>query len=81
METIQKPGLFLCAEVDNMFTDQMRKQAEEVLKSRNIKATFILYPGTQHGFAVRGNEHKEAVRDARRDALSKAIQFFTSELN
>lgn len=80
MQTIQKPGLFLLAEVDSMFTDSMRKEAEEVLKTRDIRATFKVYPGTQHGFAVRGSEHKELVKEARRDALSQAIQFFKAEL-
>lgn len=43
-------------------------------------ATFILYPGTRHGFAVRGNKHDPAVNAARADALKNAIAFLDQHL-
>lgn len=43
-------------------------------------STFILYPGTQHGFAVRGNKQVPAVNAAREDALKQGIRFFGQHL-
>jgi hypothetical protein len=43
-------------------------------------ATFILYPGTSHGFAVRGNKQVPAVNAGREDALKQGIQFFKQHL-
>lgn len=43
-------------------------------------STFILYPGTKHGFAVRGNKQDPAVNTAREDALKQGIQFFKQHL-
>lgn len=41
---------------------------------------FILYPGTQHGFAVRGSKADPAVNAARQDALQQGIGFFKQHL-
>lgn len=41
---------------------------------------FILYPGTKHGFAVRGNKQDPAVNKAREDALKQGIRFFGEHL-
>jgi len=42
--------------------------------------TFILYPGTKHGFAVRGNKQDPAVNAARADALKQGLKFFGQHL-
>jgi hypothetical protein len=42
--------------------------------------TFILYPGTQHGFAVRGNKRDAAINGAREDALKQGLRFFRQHL-
>jgi hypothetical protein len=41
---------------------------------------FILYPGTAHGFAVRGSRADPAVAAARRDALQQGLAFFRQHL-
>ncbi len=43
-------------------------------------ATFILYPGTNHGFATRGSKADQAVNAARADALQRGIEFFNKHL-
>jgi hypothetical protein len=43
-------------------------------------AEFILYPGTKHGFAVRGNKQNPAVNAARADALQQGVRFFAQHL-
>jgi dienelactone hydrolase len=41
---------------------------------------FILYPGTKHGFAVRGSRADSAVNAARDDALRQGLGFFKQHL-
>jgi len=48
------PALFVCAERDNSFGSEIKAKFEQALKTNKIEATFIDYPGTEHGFAVRG---------------------------
>lgn len=43
-------------------------------------SSFILYPGTRHGFAVRGSRQDAAVNAARQDALQQAVSFFGQHL-
>lgn len=53
IEKIAAPALFLCAETDQVFQEKHRRQAEEILrKKEGARAEFVVYPGTQHGFAV-----------------------------
>jgi len=75
-DLISTPGLFLCADMDKQFPEPSRKQAEEILKNRGIKASFHFYPGTVHGFAVRGNEHDERVVAAKKSAFEEAVKIF-----
>jgi len=65
------PLLFLCAETDNAFTPDSRKTFTEILKSRNVPAQFIEYPGTTHGFAVRGQDEVVKMK-----AVEDTIKFF-----
>jgi dienelactone hydrolase len=39
-----------------------------------------LYPGTQHGFAVRGDEKDSTVQAAKKAALDEGIAFFKKQL-
>lgn len=41
-----------------------------------IVSRFVTYPGTTHGFAVRGSKTDDVVRAARDDALRQAVHFF-----
>jgi hypothetical protein len=43
-------------------------------------STFILYPKTSHGFAVRGNKAVPAIKAAREDALKQGLKFFNQHL-
>jgi len=79
MDEVKHNGLFLCAQVDNSFTDEQRTQSEDILKKRkDIKSIFKVYPGTEHGFAVRPKEHETKQRI---EALEETINFFKNELN
>jgi len=80
IEKIQTPSLWLCAEIDQAFPEQSREATKKILKDRGMKADFKFYPGTTHGFAVRGNEKDEKVQAAKTQALKEAVEFFKVEL-
>lgn len=77
---IKKPTLWICAETDQTFPIPNQKEAEEILKKNNLKATFKFYAGTTHGFAVRGDEKDTIVKQAKLSALQETIHFFQQEL-
>lgn len=81
VEPLRVPGLFICAENDHSFPDAARHKAEELLAARtDAEYVFRFYPGTFHGFAIRGDEKDETVKAAKGDAYQQALQFFTSKL-
>ena len=51
--SINRPVQFNCAEHDEFFSDNTRHEWEKILIERGVDAQFILYPGTEHGFATR----------------------------
>lgn len=76
IEAIKVPTLWICAEIDHAFPPTARKTTQEILERRGMKSTFKDYPGTEHGFAVRGDEKNETIQKAKLDALEAAIVFF-----
>ena len=75
------PALFLCAEHDSVFPPATRAAAEAALRGRAAgPARFVIYPGTQHGFAARGNEGNEAERKAMDAAFADAVAFLKESL-
>lgn len=74
------PTLWICAEVDQTFPTEARKGAQEVLEKKGIKNVFKDYPGTEHGFAVRGEEKSEESKNAKLAALDETIKFLAQEL-
>jgi len=81
IENIKHPSLFLCAETDQMFPAETREKAKEILdKKSQIPYKLKVYPGTQHGFSLRGDVEDPLVRAAADDAASEAVQFFNTYL-
>ncbi|KAI8826146.1 Alpha/Beta hydrolase protein [Fimicolochytrium jonesii] len=95
IEPIKIPALFLCAEEDVWFSTATRLRAEECLKKRREEATqaaedkvapvttdyeFVVYRGTTHGFACRGDVSDPLVKAAVDGALTKASLFFQQYL-
>ena len=75
------PALFLCAENDAVFPPATRGAAEAALRGRAAgPARFIVYPGTQHGFAARGNEGNAAERKAMDAAFADTVAFLSQSL-
>eukprot|EP00775_Hariotina_reticulata_P009316 gene9317-9481_t len=77
VEAMQVPAIFLCAEHDNLFPKAAREKAEEILRAKpGLVSKFVIHPGTQHGYAVRGSKANPRVNEAREDALKQAMGFF-----
>ncbi|GMG21584.1 unnamed protein product [Ambrosiozyma monospora] len=54
VEAVTKPLLISAAEVDQIFTTDLRQKTDEVLKKNGQTYRIDYFPGTSHGFAVRG---------------------------
>jgi len=80
IEAIKNPTLWICAETDQTFPVPAQKQTEEILQKRGIPTVFKFYPGTVHGFAVRGDESEPQVFKAKVDALEQTVNFFRKHL-
>lgn len=71
---IKRPILFLCAENDSIFTDDIKQVFQQEL-TQNGLGTFINYPNTTHGFVVRP-EDNQLVFQQRDKGFQDAILFF-----
>lgn len=77
IEAIKKPGCWLLAETDRAFSpEQVAETKATLAKKPDLPVEYHEYPGTVHGFAVRGSDADERVVAARADALEKAAAFF-----
>ncbi|KAJ3308227.1 hypothetical protein HDV04_001523 [Boothiomyces sp. JEL0838] len=76
---IKVPTLLLLAEHDKSFEGETRTKTLDLLKKNQVDLTVVEFPGTTHGFAVRGDE--QVVKDARDKACSTAAAFFDKHLN
>lgn len=80
-----KPMLYCLAEIDREISPKQVEEIKEIcVKNSEGKddgfQTAILYPGTLHGFAARGEDFNPAVKAARQDALERQFEFFKKHL-
>jgi dienelactone hydrolase len=81
LEKLVKPGLIVCADNDFGFPKSEIAKAEAVLKTRPAKVTTKFYPGTYHGFAVRGHDDNGVIQAAKEDAFKSMVDFFNENFN
>jgi len=79
-DNVQKPGLFLIAGVDRMFPEASGQKGVNTLTKKGLKSDMKVYPGTKHGFAVRGDESDPTIKQAKQAALDDSIKWFSSML-
>jgi len=82
VESLKKPFLFCCASDDFAFPESRVKAAEAIIKKKfdeNIHK-IIRYPGTFHGFAVRGDSRNPKIMKAKADAMHDICDFFNTYL-
>ena len=85
IEKINVPVLFLCAEHDPYIKQPQRDTIINVLKERKEKGNgpdydLVLYEKTEHGFAMRGDRSKPAIKFAMDDHLKRSIEFYKKYL-
>ena len=69
------PGLFLLAETDGMFPPEALAETRELLEGKGDYEFQGPYPGTSHGFVVRGDDSVPAVAAGRAAARAAAAAF------
>lgn len=76
------PGLILAAENDFTFSDKAREQALEIIEKEKLADRMRLkyFPGTFHGFAIRGDDKVEVIKKAKEEAYHEAAQWFKGHL-
>jgi dienelactone hydrolase len=67
-------------ERDLIFTDELRRHTEEILRKKGEIWSITLYSGVAHGFAVRGDPEGVEDRWAMDEAFKQAVRFFDSWL-
>jgi dienelactone hydrolase len=80
IEHVDRPTLWVFADDDRLYTEAMITQTREILEKHGQSFSMHHFPGTQHGFAARGNENDEVARKARDDAFDLAVEFFKKYL-
>ena len=77
-EEVKRPVLFLCAEEDFTFSNEMKEYFEKALTARDL-GTFITYPHTTHGFVNRP-DGSEASMKGSENAIKDAIAFLRKNI-
>ena len=75
---IKRPILFLCAETDSTFTEELKAHYQKVLTGNGL-GTFITYPGTVHGFVTRP-DGSELSNQGSEKAIKDAVEYFKEHL-
>jgi len=77
LKGIQGPLSIAAAETDHIFPAEKRHETEQILKD-DLKVPYqvTLYSDVEHGFAVRADISKKAVKYAKEQAFYQAVQWF-----
>lgn len=73
---IKKPLVISAAEVDSIYTAELRHQTEEKLAEIGARYQATLFSGVSHGFACRGDMSDPVVKYAAEKSLSDHIAWF-----
>lgn len=72
--------VFVVIETDQIFPDEKRHHTEELLKKMRIPWQTNLFSGAEHGFAVRADLTKPAIKFAKEQAFLQAVQWFDEHI-
>ncbi|KAJ3119268.1 hypothetical protein HK098_005621 [Nowakowskiella sp. JEL0407] len=78
VQELKVPTTFHVSESDPFFKPSQVPEIEKILSERVSKSEVKMYPGTSHGFSLRGNMAEPNVKKARDDCHSSTIEFFKS---
>ncbi|KAF9248535.1 hypothetical protein DTO013E5_6320 [Penicillium roqueforti] len=77
---IKGPLSIAAAEVDSIFTTQLRHESEDILIKTTQPWQINLFSGVSHGFAVRGDLKDPKQKWAKEQAFCQAIAWFNEHL-
>lgn len=78
VKALAKPLIISAAEVDPIYTQELRFETEKVLSElEGARYQLNLFSGVSHGFAVRGDMNDPAVKYAKEKTLSDQLVFFS----
>jgi len=82
LATSKAPLLINAAEVDQQYPVESQAKGDEILGGGKYKPGYekIFWPGTTHGFAVRGDLSKPEVKAAKEGAFKATVEFFIKHL-
>ncbi|KAJ3098481.1 hypothetical protein HDU97_003980 [Phlyctochytrium planicorne] len=76
LEEFACPGYFAFAERDTVVPLAHARQIERIRQEKDLKVEVKLFPGMNHGFAVRGEENIEEVMQRRDECLQDIVSLF-----
>lgn len=76
VKAISKPILISAAEVDPIFTTELRHETEKVLTEGKKRFQIDLFSGVLHGFAVKGDVSVPVVKYAKEKAFQDQLAWF-----
>lgn len=76
LAAIKGPLSIAAAETDHIFPPEKRHASEGILLKTKQPYQVTLYSGVEHGFAVRGDLSKPAVKFGKEQAFIQAVQWF-----
>jgi carboxymethylenebutenolidase len=79
LDALSAPASFALAESDDAFDDPLVAHAKTALDGR-VANELVVYPGTCHGFAARGDLNIESVRKGAEGAHTQAANWFRKYL-
>jgi dienelactone hydrolase len=80
IDSLRSPAAFALAELDDAFPEKTRTLSEKKLSEKKLDHEFVVYDGTTHGFAMRGNLDVEVIRKGQQGAIDQTAQWFIKYL-
>ncbi|KAF3389085.1 Protein AIM2 [Penicillium rolfsii] len=77
---IQGPLSIAAAEIDPIFTTQLRHESEVTLAKTGHPWQINLFSGVSHGFAIRGDLNVKIQKFAKEQAFAQAVAWFNEHL-
>ncbi len=71
--------LFVCAENDGFFGEDLKRDFLAKLTERGVTNEAISYPGTEHGFSIRGSEREGHIEEMRLKAMKDMANFLANK--
>jgi dienelactone hydrolase len=76
LAAIKGPYSISAAETDEIFTVELRRKSEEILREIKVPYQINLFSGVGHGYAVRGDINNSIQKFAKEQAFLQAVAWF-----